>query len=37
VGPGGVGPGDAIRAHQPPIPARLRNERGHQMRLADTA
>ena len=33
----GVGPGDAIRAHQPPIPAPLRSGRGHQMRLADTA
>ena len=24
-------------SHQPPAPARLRNRRGHQMRLADTA
>ena len=36
-GPGGVGPGDAIRARQPPAPEPLRNGRGHQMRLADTA
>ena len=33
----GVGPGDAIRARQLPIPARLRSGRGHQMRLAGTA
>ena len=33
----GVGPGDATHAHQPPVPAPLRNGRGHQMRLADTA
>lgn len=37
VGPGGVGPGGATRAHQPPAPEPLRNGRGHQMRLADTA
>ena len=33
----GVGPGGATRARQPPAPAPLRNGRGHQMRLADTA
>lgn len=32
VGPGGVGPGGATHAHQLPIPAPLRSERGHQMR-----
>ena len=37
VGHGGGGPGDATHAHQPPAPACLRNERGHQMRLADAA
>ena len=37
MGPGGVGPGDATRARQLPIPARLRSGRGHQMRLAGTA
>ena len=35
-GPGGVGPGDATRAHQPPAPEPLRSGRGRQMRLADT-
>ena len=36
MGHGGVGPGGATRARQPPIPEPLQNGQDHQMRLADT-